>query len=402
MRKNKRNIQLFVFIGLLVLTIYPLSAQKSVKTDGLTWAKRMADSEMARFPQGWMLDSSETLRWNYTLGLVCLAIQDVGIETKIPKYLNYVKAFADTFIDASGNIRSYHPDEYNIDKVNSGKILFYLYNTTKDERYRKAMDAMRNQMRTHPKTSEGGFWHKKIYPNQMWLDGLYMGSPFLCQYGKEFNDTSLFNLVALQVELIQKHTFDPKTGLNYHGWDESKQQKWADPVTGCSLNFWGRAEGWYMMALVDILDYLPANHPKRPFIITTLNNLCASLARFQDKQSGVWYQVLDKGNQKGNYLESSASCMFVYGYLKAVRKGYINRSYLSVARKGYEGILKTFIKNNPNGTISITRGCKVAGLGGTPYRSGTFEYYIGEPIRNDDPKATGPFILASLEMAKAK
>ncbi|MBV5348109.1 glycoside hydrolase family 88 protein, partial [bacterium] len=208
-----------------------------------------------------------------------------------------------------------------------------------------------------------------------------------------------FDDVVKQFVLVHKYTYNPKTGLNYHGWDESKEQKWADPKTGCSPHYWGRAEGWYAMALVDVLDYLPQNHSGRAKILEILNQVAAGIKKHQDQKTGLWYQVLDQCNREGNYLEATSSSMFTYSLLKAVRKGYISKDYKTVALKAYSGILENLIKNNSDGTISLTKCCSVAGLGGNPYRDGSYEYYIKEPVRDNDPKGVGPFIMASLEIS---
>ncbi len=391
----------------LALPVFTLVSCKSrVKTEESTpkpiqWAIRMADSEMKRFPEAWMVDSNKKPRWGYTQGLEALAFQQLWLATGDQKYYDYQKGYADSLIAADGTIKTYQKTEYNLDQINSGKILFYLYEQTGDPRYKAAIDTLRNQLLTHPRTADGGFWHKHKYTHQMWLDGIYMADPFLAQYAAVFNDSLAFDDVVLQVKTIQKHTYDPKTGLNFHGWDESKEQKWANPETGCSPNFWGRSVGWYSMALVDILDYLPENHPGRPEIITILDSLLNSLINFQDKETGLWYQVLDQGGREGNYLEATASSMFVYSMTKAVNKGYVNPELLKVAQKGFDGIIAKLIKENEDGTISLTQCCSVAGLGGNPYRDGSYEYYIGEPVRDNDPKGTGPFILACLELNKA-
>jgi unsaturated rhamnogalacturonyl hydrolase len=231
----------------------------------------------------------------------------------------------------------------------------------------------------------------------MWLDGLYMGAAFLAQYAVAFDEPSLFDDVALQFTLMEKHARDEKTGLLYHGWDESRMQKWADPVTGLSPHFWGRALGWFAMALADTLDYFPPDHPQRDHLIGILNRLMEAVVRYQDPAGGVWYQVVDKPEAEGNYTESSCSAMFVYTLLKSIRKGYISQSYADAAEKGYQGILKNFIEVSPDGQVHLNKGCTVAGLGGNPYRDGSYEYYISERVRTDDAKAVGPFILASLE-----
>ncbi len=366
--------------------------------DGLEMAVKMADSEMKHFPEPWTVDFNPKPVWNYTQGLIAQSMMKVWKENGNEAYYNYAKLYADKMIGSTGFISAYKIEDYNIDAVNSGKFLFDLYENTKDERYLKAIHFMRDQLNMHPRTSEGGFWHKQRYPHQMWLDGLYMGAPFYAQYAKFFNQPELFDDVVKQFQLVHKYTYNQETGLNYHGWDESKEQKWANPQTGCSPNYWGRAEGWYAMALVDVLDYLPQDHPGRVKILEILNQVAAGIKKYQDTKTGLWYQVLDQGNREGNYLEATASSMFTYALLKATRKGYISKDYKAVAMKAYSGILKNLIKNNGDGTISLTKCCSVAGLGGNPYRDGSYEYYISEPVRDNDPKGVGPFIMACLEM----
>jgi rhamnogalacturonyl hydrolase YesR len=370
------------------------------QTEETTYSVKTADSEISRNPESWMLDSSKEPKWNYTQGLVLQSIYQVWETTNDRKYFDYVKSYVDTMIYPDGRIRSYKQSEYNIDRINSGKILFPLYALTKNSAYKAAIDSLRSQMLTHPRTLEGGFWHKKIYEHQMWLDGIYMASPFLAQYAAVFDEPALFDDVARQILLIAKHTYSPATGLYYHGWDESKTQRWANPETGQSPEFWSRSIGWYMMALVDVLDFLPENHPQRGAIIDILKGLSASLVKYQDKKTGLWYQVTDKGGAPGNYLESSASAMFIYTWAKGARKGYLDQSYLDKANAAYDSYIKQFIKTNGDGTISVTSGCAVAGLGGNPYRDGSYKYYVSEPVRDNDPKATGPFIMASLLLDK--
>lgn len=364
---------------------------------GLEMAVKMADSEMKHFPDPWTVDFNPKPVWNYTQGLIAQAMIRVWKENGKEAYYNYAKMYADKMIDSNGNISGYKVEEYNIDCMNSGKFLFDVYERTKDERYLKAIHHLRDQFKTHPRTSEGGFWHKQRYPNQMWLDGLYMGAPFYAQCAAVFNEPAIFDDVVNQFVVIHKHTYNSEIGLNYHGWDESKQQKWANPATGCSPNFWGRAEGWYAVALVDVLDFIPQEHPGRVKILEILNQVVSGIKKCQDPKTGLWYQVLDQGTRKGNYLEATASSMFTYALLKATRKGYISNDYRILAKKAYNGILDNLIQNNPDGTISLTKCCAVAGLGGNPYRDGSYSYYINELVRNDDPKGVGPFIMASLE-----
>src|SRR4029450_8790263 len=243
---------------------------------------RMADAEIARHPDPTRLDSAEP-KWEYTHGLVLKAIQAVGERTGDERYARYLRSYSEQMIAPDGSIRTYEAADYNIDRINPGKPLFALLRKTGDERYRKAIERLRQQLREHPRTSEGGFWHKKRYPSQMWLDGLYMGAPFLAQYAKEMGEPAAFDDVVKQFVLMEKHARDEKTGLLYHGWDESRQQKWSDPATGHSPAFWGRADGWYAMALVDALDFLPADHPGRPVLIAILNRLAVAVVRVQDE-----------------------------------------------------------------------------------------------------------------------
>jgi len=374
----------------------PTSTKKT--NDGLKMAVKMADSEIKQFPEPWTVDYNPKPIWNYTQGLIAQSMMQVWKVNGNEIYYNYAKTYADKLIDSTGYLSGYKSDDHSLDHINSGKFLFDLYKNTKDERYLKAINQLYGQFQTQPRTSEGGFWHKSRYPNQMWLDGLYMAGPFYAHCAEMYNDTAAFSDVVRQFEVVHKHTYNPEVGLNYHGWDESKQQQWADSITGCSPNFWGRAEGWYSMALVDVLDFLPKEHPGRVKIVEILNQVVSGIKKFQDPQTGLWYQVLDQGTREGNYLEATASSMFVYSLLKAVRMGYLGAEYQEVAIKGYHGIQNNLIKNNPDGSISLTKCCAVAGLGGNPYRDGTYDYYVNETIRDNDPKGVGPFIMASLEM----
>jgi len=360
------------------------------------YSVRMADAEMARNPEVWTIDFLEKPKWDYTQGLICSAIDRVWDATGEQKYLDYIKYYADFMIDENGVIKTYKKSDFNIDRVNGGKFLIELYNATGETKYKLAFDDLRDQMRNHPRIDAGGFWHKKIYPGQMWLDGLYMGSPFLAQYAAEFNEPDLFDDVALQIELIDQYTYDSISGLYYHGYDDLREQPWADSITGLSPELWGRSIGWFAMALPDVLDFMPVSHPKRQMIIDVARKLAIGIIKYQDVETGLWYQVVDKKGQEGNYLEASASSMFAYFLLKASDKGYIDNSYKNQGVKAYQGIIDNFIIEDETGALSITEVCAVAGLGGNPYRSGTYEYYINEPRRNNDPKGVGPFIMASL------
>jgi unsaturated rhamnogalacturonyl hydrolase len=400
--KKKKPIKFHIFfLTIIVISCFAIgctSESSQIEIQNKPWSVRMTESVMKRNPESWMIDFREKPKWEYTQGLVLKAILEVWHEQQDERYLKYVLEYYNQFIKEDGNIWLYKLEDYNIDRINPGKPLFTLYKITGNEKFKKAIYRLRKQMKTHPRTNEGGFWHKKKYPYQMWLDGLYMASPFLAEFAVTFNEPELMEDIADQFVWMENHARDEKTGLLYHGWDESRQQQWSDPETGLSQNFWGRAMGWYMMALVDVLDFYPEDHQRRPDIIAILKRLSTALSKFQDKKTGVWYQVIDQKERAGNYPESSASCMYVYSIIKAVKHNYIDSKFMKVAQKGYDGILKQFIKIDQKGFVNILNACSVAGLGGDPYRDGSYEYYISEPIRNNDPKAVGPFILASLEI----
>lgn len=373
-----------------------LAAQKV--NERLPWSVRMTESEMIRCPESWQLDFQPRLKWDYCHGLELQAMLDVYDAYGDKKIYDYALAYADTMIHPDGSIETYKLHEYNIDRLNSGKFLFRLYEQSKDLKIKKAIDLLRSQLDTHPRNADGGFWHKKIYPNQMWLDGIYMASPFYAEYAFRNNRPQDYADVVNQFITVARHTYDPKNGLYRHACDVSRQQRWADPATGQSAHSWGRAMGWYAMAFVDALDFIPKHEAGRDSMLVILNNIALQVKKLQDPKTGLWYQVLDKSGDKGNYLESSCSTMFVYTLFKAFRMGYIEPSYLEVALKGYKGILNNFIEVDKNGVVTITKACAVAGLGGEKnYRSGDYTYYINEEIRNNDPKAVGPFIMASLE-----
>lgn len=383
-------------LGLMFSVVGMVQAQESFPKEQKPWSVRMAESEMVRNPESWQVDFQPSLKWDYCHGLELGAMMDVYDRYGDAKFYEYALAYADTMVNEDGTIKKYKLTDYSLDRINSGKMLFRIYEQTKEEKYKKALDLLRSQFEGQPRNADGGFWHKKVYPNQMWLDGLYMGTPFLAEYAYRNNEPQAYQEVINQIKIVARHTYDPANGLFRHACDVSKREKWADKETGQSQHCWGRALGWYAMAIVDDLDFIPQHEPGRDSVLVILNHIAKMLKKYQSPE-GLWYQVMDKSGEPGNYLESSCSAMFVYSLFKAVRKGYIPSSYFAVARKGYEGILNEFIKVDENGLVSITKACAVAGLGGKNYRMGDYDYYIHEQIRDNDPKAVGPFILASLE-----
>ena len=376
---------------LFVVSSFISNAQKET-----SYAEKMAKTVMTIWKDS-MTSGNRPAKWTYDQGVILKGIEGLWKQTGEGKYYDYIQNSMDHFVDNDGTIRTYKKEDYNLDNILCGRNLLMLYKATGKEKYYKAASTLRNQLRQQPRTNEGGFWHKKIYPNQMWLDGLYMAEPFYAEWAASFHEDSDFNDIANQFIIIEKHARDPKTGLLYHGYDESKQQAWANKTTGLSPNFWARAMGWYGMALVDALPYFPKDQPQRKELISILEKFATAVTKVQDPKSGLWWDVLNFPNRKGNYEEASASCMFVYTLAKAVRLGYLPSSYLSAAKKGYAGITKKFI-TNVNGQTNLKGTVSVSGLGGNPYRDGSYDYYIKEKVVTNDGKGVGAFLLASDEM----
>ncbi len=382
----------------IILILLVLAALQSVaQTPGEKLAASVLNIWKDTLPIG------GTTKWSYDMGVVLKGFEGLWMNTGDAAYFSAIQKKMDYFVKDDGSIKRYEKEEYNIDHVNNGKLVLLLYRVTGKEKYKKAADLLRSQLLTQPRTKEGGFWHKKIYTNQMWLDGLYMGTPFYAEYAMLFHQDSAFDDIANQFIWMENHVRDQKTGLLYHGWDESREQKWANKQTGTSPLFWSRAMGWYADALVDVLDYFPATHPKRKALVDILNRLVIAVEKQQDTKTGLWYDIMNysgPGKEK-NYFEASASSQLVYAIAKGVRKGYLPNTKILVALKGYEGIVKTFIKEE-NGQTVLTGTVKVSGLGGNPYRDGSFDYYMGEPVITNDPKGMGAFLLASNEIYGVK
>ncbi len=336
--------------------------------------------------------------WNYEIGVVLIGFERLWKMTGDNTYMDYTRNIVDHFVNADGTIRTYIMEEYNSDNIPPGRQLLRLYDMSKDEKYKKAAALLRQQLSWQPRNKVGGFWHKLKYPTQMWLDGLYMIEPFYAEYAMVNHQHQDFNDIINQFVWMERYSRNSKTGLLYHGWDESRLQRWANPATGTSPEFWSRSMGWYIMALVDVLDYIPATHPRRNELLAILNRLSKAIVQYQDRVSGVWWQVTDKAGKPGNYLESSGTAMFVFGLAKALRMGYISKAYLPAVEKGYAGLIKEFVEKDAGGGYHFMRAVAGAGLGGIPYRDGSYEYYVNEPKRDDDLKAIGPFIQACIEM----
>lgn len=387
---------------LIILTAVILSGFQQQPTKKSTeqlpvWALKFADAVMHRSDSLIYYDRDRP-KYEYDYALLGSAIDKLGKYDS--KYSGYMQAYIDYFVQDDGTINGYKLTDYNIDRVRPGLNMLELYRRTGEAKYKMAADKLASQMENHPRTKSGGYWHKKSYPWQMWLDGIYMASPFLVTYAHMFNEPKWFDEVAFQIQLIYEKTHDRQTGLLYHAWDESREQRWSNPDTGQSEHLWSRAAGWYMMALTDVLDYLPKNHPERPALIKILNKLSKSLLNVQDKNTGLWYQVLDMGGRDGNYIEASGSAMIIYAYAKGSNQGYLPKKYFQIADKAFNNLVNNLVTEGDDGYPVLTHTCGACGLGGNPYRLGDYAYYISEKQIDNDPKGVGPVILAAIELNK--
>lgn len=379
---------------------FPITADAA-----LNWSKRLVDSELERKTlnyhyDGWDEHRRRKPKFEYDIhGVQITAVSELAKVAPDARYEDVAEKVTGSFVTDEGDIREYDIKNYNIDSVAPGMVVLDLYEKTKDEKYRKAADLLRKQLKEHPRTSEGAFWHKQAYPHQVWLDGVYMGMPFLARYSVMFEDGASLAEVVKEFKLVHEKLRNSESGLYYHAWDESKQMNWADKETGLSEFYWGRGLGWLTMALVDVLDYIPENNTElRKPLLDMTTELAADLRRYQDPATGTWYQIMDQPERVGNYRESSASAMFTYFYAKAINKGYIPDSYRATAEKAYEGLIKEFVTVHHDGLISMTNQCLVAGLGFG--RDGSYDYYMSERVYKNDPKGNGPFIAAGVEMYK--
>ena len=336
--------------------------------------------------------------WNYMDGCMIKAIIELYHITKNEKYLQFADDFIDYFVNDDGSIQSYDPKEYNLDNVNAGKTLFDLYQLTGKEKYRKAIDTVYSQLQGQPRTSTGNFWHKMIYPNQIWLDGLYMAQPFYMQYEVTYNDCKNCADSFNQFENVYNLMRDTRNGLYYHAYDDSRQMFWCDKVTGLSSNFWLRALGWYAMALIDTMEIMPESLSKETARLNAIyKELIDSMLPYQDEETGMWYQVVNRGGIKPNYLETSGSAIFAYAIMKSVRLGFLDESYFQYGEKAFSGICRTYLSEE-NGELQLGGICLVAGLGNKEMREGTFDYYMREPIVKNEAKGVAPLILAYIEI----
>ncbi|WP_368045137.1 glycoside hydrolase family 105 protein [uncultured Bacteroides sp.] len=381
------------------------------------YSEWMTRSEMKRVPKSYMLDFSNRPKWSYVMGIELESMLDTYLRYGGEDIKNYCIEYTDTMINPAGEIRGYKIKDYNLDNVRTGHFVTRMYEHFPEEKNLRAMNMLMLQLNDQPRTKEGVYWHKAIYAYQVWLDGIFMGLPYRVLTATKLYSPEqalpIYDDAVEQVKSTYDRTYDPKTGLNRHAWDESREMFWSDNETGLSQHCWGRAQGWYTMALVELLDALPADYARRGEVVELLTRTFDNVIKWQDPKTGVWYQVMDSPDRDGNYLESTASAMFAYSLLKAANKGWVDAKYRDAGIKAYKGILDQFIREEADGTISLTDCCSVAGLGPgvspavlaaapkvkeNKRRDGSYAYYLSEKIRDNDAKGLGPFIWASLEM----
>ena len=337
--------------------------------------------------------------WNYIDGCMMTALLAMSDITGEAQYFDFAEHFIDDFVAEDGSIRSYEPETFNLDDINEGRVLFSLLEKTGKEKYRKAAALLRRQLEQQPRTYEGNFWHKAIYPNQVWLDGIYMAQPFYALYEKHLGSGDFRDTVS-QIETVRSRMFDEEKHLYYHGYDASRSAFWADPVTGRSKNFWLRSIGWFAVALADLLEILPEGEDREK-LGKIFAELMEGAARYADEETGLYWQVVDQGGREGNYLETSGSSMLAYAMLKGVRLGALEKEYAAKGQKTFRGIVEKYLSFT-DGDLNLGGICLVAGLGPETNRrrDGSYEYYISEPVVANDAKGVAPFLLCYTEIKR--
>lgn len=390
------NRQTIISAALATILLLNGCGQKSSGQKGdLKWSVRMANSVMKQADSLIHYVPGKP-KWAYDVAFLGMAIDRLGNIDR--KYSKYMEDWVNYFVRDDGSVIDYTIDEYNLDRIFPGRNVLTVYKRNPLPKYKIALDNFIEQLKTHPKTKSGGYWHKKIYPWQMWLDGIFMGSTYMAQYAREFNAPEWFDVAVTQAKMVYEKTLESETGLLRHAWDESRTQKWCEPETGRSQYPWSRAMGWYTMAVMDILEALPPNHPGRGDLMQILQNTCEALLKVRDPKTGLWYQVLNMGGREGNYLEASGSAMYIYVFAKSARLGYIDGKFRKIAEDAFNDFLKEFVTVDEKGMVTVHNICGACGLGGNPYRDGSYEYYISEKRVDNDPKGVAPFILAAIEL----
>ncbi|MBB1078667.1 glycoside hydrolase family 88 protein [Limosilactobacillus sp. STM2_1] len=367
---------------------------KEYGTPADDWAVQTVETLLKREPEVNLKG-----KWEYEDGLMLDGVMDVYERTHNSSYLDYIKHYFDTYINENGDVKGYDTSLFRLDDINNGKVLLRLYKLTKDEKYKKVLDRQFQQLKNQPRTSSNLFWHKKSYPNQVWLDGVYMADVFYAEYLESFQDDPIYDDVIHQFLKSYDISLDEDTSLCYHAVDESKNMYWANKTNGHSPHFWLRSIGWYVMAMTDVIEHLPKNSTGRKQILQNLNNLLTALRKIADPATNLWYQIPDEGSRPMNYLESSGSLMILNAIAKSLRMGYLTSdNWQQFLIKGWENALKQFISITNEGYVNVNKIAHVGGLGGPNHRDGSFAYYMSEPIVSNDHKGTGPFIMLANEM----
>ena len=399
---NAKNGPSHIMKFITATLIFGLAATAAAQTTPQTTpAQKMAATILQQRPIVPFAAGAPTASMGYEEGVLLDGLAAEWHATADGADFAYIKSAVDKYVTADGAITGFKPAAHTLDDIEMGRAVLLVYRVTQEAKYAKAAKFLHDQLDQQPRTPSGGYWHKQIYPNQMWLDGAYMAEPFRAAYAATFQQPQDFDDIAKQLLLMDQHMRDPKTDLLKHGWDESKSIPWADKTTGLSPEVWARAMGWYCVALVDVLDWFPKDHPQRAALVAVLNRNIAAVIKAQALASGLWWEVMSHPADTGNYLEASASCMFAYAIAKGVRMGYLPQADEPAAEHAWEGIQKQFITTNPDGTLVLHGTVRVGGLGGTPYRAGDYAYYLKEAVVDQDLKGVGAFLLAGSEMEQA-
>lgn len=366
------------------------------------YINRLVDDSAPDMPM-WNIENirmGKAPHWNYIDGCMVMAFMEIAEITGNRKFSDFVERFVDYYVYEDGSIRGYDKEKYNLDDVNEGRVLFPLYKKTGKEKYRLAIENQKAQLRDQPRTSTGNFWHKLIYPNQIWLDGLYMAQVFNTMYAKEYEGGD-YSDVLMQIKNVRKYMFSPEHRLFYHGCDCSRSAFWADPETGLSKNFWLRAIGWFTVSMVDIISIVDDEAVKAE-ITAIFRETIDGILQYRDADSAMYYQVVNMGTREGNYLETSGSAMIAYAIMKGARIGALPESYWQWGRETFDGIVSRYLTTTEDGKLNLSGICLVAGLGpeNNRRRDGSFEYYISEPVVENDAKGVAPFVLAYTEILR--
>ena len=358
------------------------------------WPIRIATSVRALFPT-----AADLGNWNYTEGMVADALYRIGERTGRAEDIASVREYLDRFVSPDGSLdpKAYPFELYSLDRIRPAPALLQMYERTGDERYMTAAKYVATQLDRQPRTSEGGYWHRSTYPNQMWLDGIYMADVYAVQFATKTNQPKYYDEAVKQITLIAKHTRDPKTGLFYHGWDETRTRPWADKQTGASPEFWGRAIGWYVMAMADIMDGLPPDHPGRKAVLPIFQGLCSSLLKYQDRDTGLWWLIIDKPGAPNNYVETSSTLMFAYGMARGVERGWLPPGFLQHALRATRGVLNHQVDVLPGNRMDIRGTVQVGSLGGD---GGFYDYYVNVPVVTNDQKSVGAFMFLGMALSE--